>query len=360
VEVAEAARAVVAEAADGAEIPTLEQEDPFNGGKAMARTGDQSRVVSLLKPCAALLITVLIIFLAAGPTSAAEPKPAAQKQKTFASAEAAVQALIDALKAGDTKGLSALFGPKGKEIVFSGDPVADKLGRERFVMLYEQKNKLEEAGPDKFILQVGSQGWPFPIPVVKKKGSWIFDVDEGKEELLARRIGGNELSVIQVCLAYVDAQREYALKDRDGDGVLAYAQKLGSSPGKKDGLYWKAKEGEKPSPLGSFAAAAQKQGYKKGAKPTPFHGYYYRILKGQGKDAPGGAYDYVVKGKMIGGFALVAYPAQYGSSGIMTFIVNHDGVVYQKDLGKETEKTAQAMKLFNPDRNWKKVEKAAP
>ena len=215
--------------------------------------------------------------------------------------------------------------------------MVDKAARERFVGAYEEKNRMEGAGTEKVVLYVGNDEWPFPVPVVNEQGSWRFDSKEGRQELLARRIGRNELSVIQVCLAYVDAQREYALKDRDGDGLLAYAQKFGSTPGKKDGLYWKAKEGDEQSPLGPLAAAAQKQGYtgrKKGDKPTAYHGYYYRILNGQGKDAPGGAYDYVVKGKLIGGFALVAYPAQYGSSGIMTFIVNHDGVVYQKDLGK--------------------------
>jgi hypothetical protein len=327
-------------------------------GITMVTTGYPNRLISLPKRCVSILISLLFIALTAGQAPAAEPK-----QKTFASPEEAVKALVDASKAGDTKALSALFGPKGKELVFSGDPVADKSGREQFVALYEQKQKLEGVGPDKVILQVGNEDWPFPVPVVKKQGSWRFDSNEGRQELLARRIGRNELSSIQVCLAYVDAQREYALKDRDADGVLAYAQKFASSPGKKDGLHWKVKEGEKPSPLGPFAAAAQKEGYsagKKGAKPAPYHGYYYRILKAQGKDAPGGAYDYVVKGQMIGGFALVAYPAQYGASGIMTFIVNHDGVVYQKDLGKNTEKTAQAMKRFNPDRTWKKVEKVSP
>lgn len=221
---------------------------------------------------------------------------------------------------------------------------------------------MEGVGTDKTVLYVGKEDWPFPIPLVKKQGSWRFDTNEGRQELLARRIGRNELSVIQVCLTYVDAQREYALKDRDGDGLLAYAQKFASSPGKKDGLYWEAKEGDEQSPLGPLFAAAQKLGYtakKPAGKPLPYHGYYYRILKAQGKNAPGGAYDYVVKGKMIGGFALVAYPAQYGSSGIMTFIVNHEGVVYQKNLGQDTEKTAQAMKLFDPDRTWKKAEKTA-
>jgi len=177
--------------------------------------------------------------------------------------------------------------------------------------------------------------------------------------MLARRIGRNELSAIQVCLTYADAQKEYVLRDRDKDGLLEYAQKFWSEPGKKDGLYWDTKEGEAPSPLGPLLADAQQRGYEKGGsgrKPTPYYGYYYRILKAQGKDAPGGAYDYVVKGKMIGGFALVAYPAQYGSSGVMTFIVNQDGVVYQKNLGKETQKIAQAMKAYNPDKTWKKVD----
>jgi hypothetical protein len=311
---------------------------------------------SLLKHCASLLAAVLFVVVTSGQAVPAEPR-----QKVFASPEQAVTALVGALKAGDTKALSAVFGPGGSDLVSSGDPVADKSERERFVALYEQKKRMEEAGADKVVLYVGNEDWPFPIPIVKKGGQWRFGTKEGSEELLARRIGRHELSVIQVCRAYVDAQREYALKDRDRDGLLAYAQKFVSSPGKKDGLYWETKEGEKQSPLGPLAAGAQKQGYtgkKPGGKPVPYHGYYYRILKAQGKNAPGGTYDYVVKGKMIGGFALVAYPAQYGSSGIMTFIVNHDGVVYQKDLGKNTEKTAQAMKLFDPGNTWKEVQEA--
>jgi hypothetical protein len=207
-------------------------------------------------------------------------------------------------------------------------------------------------------MNLGNEDWPFAVPIVKKEGLWYFDTKQGKEEILARRIGLNELSAIKACLAYVDAQREYALKDRDGDGLLEYAQKFRSDQGKKNGLYWEVKAGEGQSPLGPFFAAAQQKGYtgKAGGKPIPYHGYYYRILNGQGKSAPGGAYDYMAKGNMIGGFALVAYPAKYASSGVMTFIVNHDGVVYQKDLGKNTEKAAQAMKLFNPDSTWKKVE----
>jgi Protein of unknown function (DUF2950) len=309
---------------------------------------------SLLKSCASILICVLFVALTSGLASAAEPK-----QKTFATPEEAVKGLVDALKAGDTKALTAIFGPQGKDLVFSGDPVADKAGRQRFVSNYEAKNRLEEAGADKVVIYVGNEDWPLPIPVVKKQGVWRFDVKEGKEELLARWIGKNELSAIQVCLAYVDAQREYALKDRDGDGLLEYARKFWSDPGKKNGLYWETKAGDEQSPFGPLVGAAQEKGYKvkkSASKPLPYYGYYYKILTAQGKSAPGGAYDYVVKGNMIGGFALVAYPAKYGSSGIMTFIVNHDGVVYQKDLGKKTEKTALAMKLFNPDSTWKKVE----
>jgi hypothetical protein len=281
------------------------------------------------------------------------------KQKTFQSPEEAVKALFDAVKADDTKGLLAIFGPAGKEIISSGDEVADKTSRERFVKSYEEMNKLVKENDIKIILHVGNGDWPLPIPIVKVGEKWRFDTKEGKEEMLNRRIGRNELNAIQVCLAIVDAQREYAMKDQDGDSLLEYAQKFNSEKGKKDGLYWEVKEGEEDSPLGPLAAKAVKEGYggrKSGDKPAPYHGYYYRILKAQGKNAPGGAYDYVVKGNMIGGFALVAYPAEYGTSGIMTFIVNHEGVVYQKDLGNETGKISSAMTKFDPDKTWKKVE----
>jgi hypothetical protein len=307
---------------------------------------------SWFKRCGALLIAAAFTALVISGPSQAETV----KQPTFASPEEAVKAMIEALKSNDAKALEAMFGPGSKDLVSSGDPVADRSLRERFVKLYEERNRLEQTG-DKAILCIGNQDWPSPIPIVKKDGLWLFDAKAGREEILARRIGKNEWSAIQFCLAYVDAQREYASKDRDGDGLLEYAQKFGSDKGKKDGLYWEVKEGEEQSPLGPLAAVAQKQGYStKREKPEPYLGYYYRILKAQGKNAPGGAYDYMVKGKMIGGFALVAYPAKYASSGVMTFIVNHDGVVYQKDLGRNTEKAAQAMKLFNPDSTWKKVD----
>ena len=211
---------------------------------------------------------------------------------------------------------------------------------------------------DEVFLCVGKEDWPFPIPIVKDTSQWHFDSREGREEILARRIGRNELSAIQVCLGYVDAQREYAMKDWNGDGFLEYARKFKSDAGKKDGLYWETSEGDKESPLGLFFAAAGEQGYdikQPNRKPSPYYGYYYRILTAQGEKAPGGAYDYMVKGKMIGGFALVAYPAQYGVSGIMTFVVNHNGIVYQKNLGEDTKKIAHAMKLFNPDGTWQQV-----
>ena len=281
------------------------------------------------------------------------------KQKSFKSPEEAVKALIDAVRGNDTKELLAIFGPAGKELIFSGDEVADKAWRERFVKAYEEMNKLVSENDTKVILHVGNEEWPYPIPVVKKGENWFFDTKAGKEEILNRRIGRNELNAIQVCLAYVDAQREYIMEDRDENKLLEYAQRFISRKGEKNGLYWEAKEGEEQSPLGSLIAKASGEGYSgkgPGGKRNPYHGYYYRILKSQGKNAPGGEYDYVVNDKMIGGFALVAYPAEYGNSGVMTFIVNQEGVVYEKNLGKETGNIATAMKKYDPDKTWKKVE----
>ena len=208
------------------------------------------------------------------------------------------------------------------------------------------------------VLLIGKDDWPFPIPIVKKGKVWQFDTNKGKEEILNRRIGRNELDTIQTCLAVVDAEREYAMDAGKESGVPVYAQKLMSDPGKHDGLYWETKEGEKPSPMGQFVAQAIEKGYKArkpGEERPPYSGYYYRLLTGQGKHAPDGAYDYIVNGKMIGGFAMVAYPAKYGNSGVMTFIVNQDGVVYQKDLGRNTANAAKAITKFDPDKTWTKV-----
>jgi hypothetical protein len=280
---------------------------------------------------------------------------AAAQQKSFSSAEDAVKAAVAAARKDDEKELAAIFGPGSEELLRSGDAVADKQRRADFLKAYDEKNRLVTEG-ENTILVVGKTDWPLPIPLVKKDNGWVFDAAKGKKEVLNRRIGQNELNAIQVALAYVDAQREYAMKDRDGDGLLEYAQSFRSDSGKKNGLYWPVKNGEEQSPLGSFAARAVKAGYKAADKPVPFHGYYYRILTAQGKAAPGGAYSYIVKGSMIGGFALVAYPAEYGNSGVMSFIVNHDGKVFQKDLGKNTTTVAAAMKEYNPDKTWVQAE----
>jgi hypothetical protein len=302
-----------------------------------------------------MLIVVSLLFVSAFSQGALA---AEVKQESFSSPDEAVKIMVDAARADDTKALLTIFGAAGKDIISSGDEVSDKREREWFIGLYEQKHSLAEEGNSKIILNVGNEDWPFPVPITKKGDRWVFNTQEGREEILNRRIGKNELATIQVCLAMVDAQREYALRDPDNDGLAEYAQRFLSTPGRKDGLYWQAKEGEEQSPLGPLAAKAVAEGYgkKPADRPVPYHGYFFRMLKAQGKDAQGGAYDYVVKGKMIGGFAIVAYPAEYENSGVMTFIVNQDGVVYQKNLGKETVKLAQAMTKFDPDKTWTKVE----
>lgn len=300
------------------------------------------------------IVVPFLVFLIVTPAGKSFGAPAAQP-KTFASADAAVKAVIAAAKNNDDKEMLAIFGPGAKELLFSGDAVADKERRARFLKAYDEKNRLVQQGND-MVLVIGNDDWPFPIPVIKKGDSWVFDIDRGKEEILNRRIGDNELFTIQTLLAVVDAQREYAMKDRNKNGLLEYAQKFLSDPGKKNGLYWEAKAGEPQSPLGPIMVKATGEGYKvASSKPYPYHGYYYKILTAQGKDAPGGAYSYLVKGKMIGGFAVVAYPAEYANSGVMTFIVNHDGVVYQKNLGPNTASAAQALANFNPDKTWTAV-----
>jgi hypothetical protein len=315
--------------------------------------GDTKLKAACLRLQVAAVATAVMMFALAD-----MPSAAGAAQKRFASAEEAVRAFVTALRNDDTKELSAILGPGGGDLLFSGDPVNDRQRRELFVKDYDEKNKLDPRG-DSAILVIGKVDWPFPIPVVKKGETWFFDTDRGREEILNRRIGRNELNTVQVCLAIVDAQREYAMKDREGDGLLKYAQQFRSAPGTRNGLYWQTKEGEEPSPLGPLVAQARTEGHgrqKLPEHPIPYNGYYYRMLKAQGKHALGGAYDYLVNGKMVGGFAVVAFPATYGNSGVMTFIVNHDGVVYQKDLGKNTGKVATAMKIFDPDASWKKAQ----
>ena len=230
--------------------------------------------------------------------------------------------------------------------------------RQRFLSAYDAKHSIKAEGNKKATLILGADDFPFPIPLVNNRTGWEFDPAAGRIEILYRRIGRNELDAVQTSLAYVDAQNEYAEKDRTGEGVGVYAQRIVSSPGKKDGLFWR--DDREPSPLGELAAQASAEGYKVGEQAAPYHGYYYRILKGQGSNAPGGALNYVVKEKMIGGFGLIAYPAEYGNSGVMTFMVNHAGTVYQKDLGPRTDSIAKRIYLFDPDQTWKKVDAAAP
>jgi Protein of unknown function (DUF2950) len=282
---------------------------------------------------------------------------AQEPQETFSTPGQAVKALITALETNDNTALLAILGPDGKEVVSSGDEVADKAEKARFVERYKAQHALVASSPTKEILTVGANAWPMPIPLVKAEGKWHFDSIAGKEELVYRRIGANELGAISASRGYVAAQRDYASQGRDGQPAGIYAQRINSEPGKHNGLYWETKEGEPPSPAGPLMAEASTGGYalESARKPTPYHGYYYRLLKAQGPAAPGGSKSYEVDGKLTGGFALVAYPAQYRVSGVMTFIVNENGQVYQKDLGEQTDELAKAMMEFNPDKTWTPV-----
>ena len=278
-------------------------------------------------------------------------------QKTFKSPEAGITALIIAVRVNNQAMLREILGPDGSKLISSSDAVADKQNREAFIEAYSNDNKLALESDTQAVLVIGEDEWPMPIPLVKSPSGWRFDTQQGEKEILARRIGRNELAAIQVCLAIVDAAHEYAALDVDGDGIPEYAPQFVSTPGKRDGLYWQTKADEPPSPLGPLLAAATSEGYTSSlSRPlAPYHGYFYRILTKQGKDAPGGAYDYLIKGQMIGGFAVIAYPARYGASGVMTFIVNQDGMIYEKNLGKNSATIASKMTTFNPDASWKQV-----
>ena len=278
-------------------------------------------------------------------------------QRTFATPREAAKALLSVAEKDDVAMLSKIFGMDADEILNSGDPVQDKANRVRFVERAKQslQVKTNRANPNQATLLIGSDRFPFPIPLVKTQGRWHFDTPAGKKEILARRIGSNELDAIAACKAYVDAQYDYAGEDRNKNGVPEYARRLISSPGKRDGLFWPGAD----IPPTQFAEKVQKagaEGYKKEeAKSIPYHGYYYKILTGQGTNARGGALEYIQHGLMIGGFALVAWPAQYGVSGIKTFIVNQSGVIYEKDLGASTEAAAGSMAIFNPDKTWRRA-----
>jgi hypothetical protein len=284
--------------------------------------------------------------------------PAPVKQESFATPDEALTAVVDDLKADNQSGLVKILGPSIEPILNSGDPVADQNARQRFVANAEEQHHFDGSG-DTLTLVIGKDDWPFPIPLKKVDERWRFDTAAGKEEVLDRRIGENELSTIQTMLAYVDAQGDYADFQRQRSGMPEYAQRILSSPGKMDGLYWPAAEGQPQSPLGPLVAAARAAGYRRSAKteePSPYHGYFFKVLTAQGPNAPGGAIDYIVNGRMIGGFGLVGWPARYGDSGVMTFMVNHNDVVYQKDLGPQTAKLAPEISRFDPDPSWQKVE----
>ena len=297
-----------------------------------------------------LFVAGLFYLMTATPLSA----QAVSGQKTFSSPMEAVHALVDAARSGDTAQLEPLLGPQAKELLVSGYAGDAKDLLAGFVKAYGEKHSLSVEAQGFEFLQVGESNWPFPFPIVRDGKVWYFDVERGNEEILDRRVGRNELGAIAVCEGYVQSQVEYGSKGRDGNPSGIYAQRFHSNPDKHDGLYWPVSKGEPQSPMGPLVATAAAEDYSKqpDAKPAPYYGYLYKILTEQGPDAPGGAKSYLVDGKLTGGFALIAYPAEYHSSGVMTFIVNQDGVVYQQDLGEQTSDLASKITAYNPDTSW--------
>lgn len=309
------------------------------------------------RPKTLLRLALLSSFLAVGAwlSQALQAAPSPAAQKSFKTPDAAVVALLKAVEERDNRSLLTVLGPASQDILSSGDPVMDRTNRQAFISKVHEKAQLVKLQPTTMGLRIGKDGWLFPVPIVKSGDRWAFDSVAGRREVLGRRIGHNELSTIDLCHVFVDAQREYQAKDRTGKG-REYAQKFHSTAGKKDGLYWPVPAGKPGSPLGPLAATATHEGYdsaKRPAKPTPFHGYYFRVLTGQGPNAAGGAQDYLVGGRMTRGFAMVAWPAKYRNSGVMTFVVNQTGIVFEKDLGPTTDAQARAMKTFDPDSTWK-------
>jgi hypothetical protein len=306
----------------------------------------------------ATVVLAAVAALSCGCKKADQPQVSLGPMK-FATPESAGQAVYSAAKSDDTNAVLAIFGPDGKEYLLTDDPDQDKSSLQRFCDGYEQMHRWAAAEGGELVLDVGAENYPFPFPLVKAAdGQWMFNAERAKKEMLAREIGANELDVIDVLNEMADAQTEYFAATQEGNKVKQYAQRFTSSEGKHDGLYWKAAEGEKESPLGPLSARASAEGYQKGTKesPQPFHGYFYRILKEQGPHADGGAKSYVVNGNMTKGFAILAYPAEYRQSGVMTFIIAHDGRVYQKDLSQDTVEAAKATVVFDPDNTWTLVE----
>ncbi len=306
-----------------------------------------------------LALPGLLLTAPLAPVPVARAAEAAQQQ-TFANPDEAVAALVQALRADDTQALHAIFGSDGEKLVESGDPVADKAARERFVAEYTAAHALLAQTDARQILNIGANAWPLPIPLVKENDRWRFDTVAGAQEIIDRRIGRNELKTIQTLLAVVAAEQDYFDRVQRGTGTGAYAARLLSQTDQQDGLYWDTQNDEPPSPLGPLVAQAQDEGYpaaeSDAGKQIPYHGYYFHILNGQGPNAPGGARSYLKNGSMTGGFAVMAWPAEYENSGIMTFMVDQDGVVFQKDLGPDTAKLASTMRLFDPDVSWARVD----
>ena len=322
--------------------------DPITVAEAIT-AGDMRLSIS----CGRFLFAILIVLLLAMPSAATSEFFV---QTTFSSAEEGMQAFVEAIKLNDPFVLQTLLGSDGPNLFDSGDGAADAQWRKQFLKAYADANKVVFVENNmRAILTVGRDKWPMPIRLVKSEEGWRFDAHRAAEEILNRHIGGNELAAIQVCRAIAEAEREYATKDADGDGVPGFASKFASSPGKRDGLYWETREDEPLSPVGPLLAAAEIEGAitSDSASSQSFHGYLYRILTKQGKNAPGGAYDYQANGRLLGGFAVLAFPARYGMSGVVSFMINQDGVVYQKDLGQNTAALAAEMNEFDPDSSWR-------
>ncbi len=307
----------------------------------------------LIYRCAVALAALQLCAMVPGANGAEAP---GVTQRVFASPTQASEALLDALRGDDVQALLQILGPQGQELILSGDPVADHNARQQFVHAYDSAHRLESSDRHQTTLIVGSEEWPLPIPMVRDGGNWRFDTEASVQKILDRRVGRNELNVIEVCRAYVSAQREYAFAQAAGGKPRAYASRFESSPGTHDGLYWEAAADQPQSPLGPLVARAHAEGYlegEPGAGAAPYHGYFYRILTSQGAHAPGGKRNYIVEGRMSGGFALLAYPAKWGDSGIMSFLVNQDGIVFEKNLGPQTAEIARAITQFDPDLEWR-------
>ncbi|MGA2793394.1 MAG: DUF2950 domain-containing protein [Roseiarcus sp.] len=324
-------------------------------GEDATMSQNQSAAGALRRPrmtgLTGLVLSIALAVSAALPSAGA----AAVAQRTFSSPEQAAEALAAAWRSGDKSEVLAIFGSAADKLVNSGDVVAEKAARERLASSYDEAHRLDLEGADKAVIVLGKDEWPYPIPLLKQGAGWRFDVKAGAEQIIDRRIGRNELNAIAVCRAYVEAQREYAGKDRLGDGLRQYAQRVASTEGKHDGLFWRTPEGGEESPLGPLVVAAEAQGYRAASAEgrAPFHGYFYRILTRQGQSAPGGARDYLANGHLTGGFALVAFPATYGDSGVMTFIVSQDGIVFEKNLGPNTADVARRIAAYDPDATWR-------